>query len=112
MMGDLDGWKVAQVVGTLFTGVLAWVWSHTVARADKLSDNHQERLKELERSFVTREELAKALASMRADRYQMHKENKTALENLERKLDASNKVVNQVANDVASLSGRYHGLRP
>ncbi len=73
-----DGWKVAQIIGGAFMGVLAWLGNRLTTR-----------LESLERTTVTRDELKDAFATMRADRQMMHVENQQALRRIEDKLDAT-----------------------
>ena len=80
-----DGWKVAQIVGGLFVGILAWVGNRTTTRLDSL-----------EKTAVTREELKEAFDQLREEREatevrsnEKHLENRGTLRRIEDKLDAA-----------------------
>lgn len=73
---------------------------------DGLRDHH-ERIDELERDFVTREELAKAYSEMRAERQAMHQENQNHLGRIEGKIEAKRE---EARTDLGALALQVNEL--
>ena len=78
-------------------------WKEWRKGIDAMRIVHSSRMEIMERTIVTRSDLDKSLEQMRADRLEMHEENRKHLERIEAKLDADRKTMSGIAMDVAVL---------
>lgn len=67
--------------------IILWLFGAIMALLTWLGKRQVKRIDDLERTSVSREELAKTLTQMREDRLQMHKENREELRYIRDRVD-------------------------
>jgi len=75
---QFDGWTIAKLAWGMVVSFVAWLGIRSVNRLDQL-----------ERTYVSRDEMKEAFERLQQDRKAMHLDNKESLQRIEAKLDAS-----------------------
>lgn len=78
---DSKTWLSGAV--SMLSLLLGWIW----VRVIRQHDQHGAKIQKLERTCVTRDELAKYMEANRQDRLLMHEENRETLDRIHERVD-------------------------